>query len=79
MSLEVGIIGGIVEALAPVADPEVIAEAVNDYLEDHPEATCPIDDTAGEGDTGKVWSADKTAGEVATLTSAITRLWKIVC
>ena len=71
MSLEVGIIGGIVEALAPVADPEVIAEAVNDYLEDHPEATCPIDDTAGEGDTGKVWSADKTAGEVATLTSAI--------
>ena len=71
MSLEVGIIGGIVEALAPVADPEVIAEAVNDYLEDHPEATCPIDDTAGEGDTGKVWSADKSAGEVATLTEAI--------
>lgn len=71
MSLEVGIIGGIVEALAPVADPEVIAEAVNDYLENHPEATCPIDDTAGEGDTGKVWSADKTAGEVATLTEAI--------
>ena len=74
MSLEVGIIGGIVEALAPVADPEVIAEAVNDYLEDHPEATCPIDDTAGEGDTGKVWSADKSAGEVATLTEAITEL-----
>lgn len=71
MSLEVGIIGGVVEALAPVADPEVIAEAVNDYLEEHPEATCPIDDTAGEGDTGKVWSADKTAGEVASLTEAI--------
>lgn len=71
MSLEVGIIGGIVEALAPVADPEVIAEAVNDYLEDHPEATCPIDDTAGEGDTGKVWSADKSAEEVSSLTEAI--------
>lgn len=78
MSLEVGIIGGIVEALAPVADPEVIAEAVNDYLEDHPEATCPIDDTAGEGDTGKVWSADKTAGEIASLTEAIAPLNGIV-
>lgn len=74
MSLEVGIIGGIVEALALVADPEVIAEAVNDYLEEHPEATCPIDDTAGEGDTGKVWSADKTAGEVTTLTEAIEKI-----
>ena len=71
MSLEVGIISGIVEALAPVADPEVIAEAVNDYLEDHPEATCPIDDTAGEGDTGKVWSADKTDTEVEALKEAI--------
>ena len=30
-----------------------------------------IDDTAGEGDTDKVWSADKTAGEVSTLSSAI--------
>lgn len=74
MSLEVGIIGGIVEALAPVADPEVIAEAVNDYLEDHPEATCPIDDTAGEGDTGKVWSADKTDTEVEALKEAITEI-----
>lgn len=74
MSLEVGIIGGIVEALAPVADPEVIAEAVNDYLEDHPEATCPIDDTAGEGDTGKVWSADKTATEVEGLKEAIEKI-----
>ena len=78
MSLEVGIIGGIVEALAPVADPEVIAEAVNDYLEDHPEATCPIDDTAGEGDTGKVWSADKTATEVEELKEAIGKQTRIV-
>lgn len=30
-----------------------------------------IDDTAGEGDTDKVWSADKMAGEVSTLNSAI--------
>ena len=74
MSIEAGIIGGIVEALAPVADPEVIAEAVNDYLEDHPEATCPIDDTAGEGDTGKVWSADKTWTETEELKEAITPL-----
>lgn len=31
----------------------------------------PIDDTAGIGDTGKVWSADKSANEVGTLNSAI--------
>lgn len=31
----------------------------------------PIDDTAGIGDTGKVWSADKSATEVGTLKSAI--------
>ena len=31
----------------------------------------PIDDTAGVGDTTKVWSADKTAGEVSDLLSAI--------
>lgn len=30
----------------------------------------PIDDTAGVGDTTKVWSADKTAGEVSDLKSA---------
>ena len=37
-----------------------------------PDPTDLIDDTAGDGDTDKVWSADKTAGEVSTLSSAIT-------
>lgn len=61
-----------IKGLAPKPiDPADVSEAVAAYLEEHPEATCPIDDTAGEGDTGKVWSADKTAGEVATLTEAI--------
>ena len=64
----------LIKALAPVADPEVVAQAVEDWLDDHPEAVAPIDDTAGEGDTDKLWSADKTAGEVATLTEAITPL-----
>ena len=36
-----------------------------------PDPTDMIDDTAGDGDTDKVWSADKTAGEVSTLSSAI--------
>ena len=31
----------------------------------------PVDDTAGIGDTGKVWSADKSANEVGTLKSAL--------
>lgn len=31
-----------------------------------------IDDTAGSGDTGKTWSADKLASEVSTLNSALT-------
>ena len=39
-----------------------------------PDPTDIIDDTAGDGDTDKVWSADKTAGEVSTLSSAITNL-----
>lgn len=61
-----------IKGLAPKPiDPADVGTAVAAYLEEHPEATCPIDDTAGEGDTGKVWSADKTAGEVASLTEAI--------
>ena len=61
-----------IKGLAPKPiDPADVGTAVAAYLEEHPEATCPIDDTAGEGDTGKVWSADKTAGEVATLSEAI--------
>ena len=39
-----------------------------------PVLTDLIDDTAGDGDTNKVWSADKTADEVATLSSAIAQL-----
>lgn len=69
--MSIGMIIALIKKLGVTPDPSVIESAVDDYLEEHPEATCPIDDTAGEGDTGKVWSADKTAGEVATLTEAI--------
>ena len=39
-----------------------------------PVLTDLIDDTAGDGDTNKVWSADKSAEEVTSLSSAITTL-----
>ena len=61
-----------IKGLAPKPiDPADVDSAVAAYLEEHPEATAPIDDTAGEGDTDKLWSADKTAGEIASLTEAI--------
>ena len=38
---------------------------------DIPDPTSIIDDTAGDGDTNKVWSADKTDSELADVKSAI--------
>ena len=35
--LNIGVVIGLIKKLAPVASPEVIAQAVNDYLDDHPE------------------------------------------
>lgn len=69
-----GKILALASAVQTPVDPEVIEAAVSDWLDDHPEAVAPIDDTAGEGDTDKLWSADKTAGEVASLTEAIVPL-----
>ena len=74
MSLDMNMVAGLIEVLGDKADPEVIEQAVQDWLDDHPEAVAPIDDTAGEGDTDKLWSADKTAGEVASLSEAIEQL-----
>ena len=65
------IVAGLIGALAPKpdpADPEVIEAAVSDWLDDHPEAACPIDDTAGHGDTDVVWSAGKTYDTIADVT-----------
>ena len=64
----------LIKALAPVADPAVVAEAVEDWLDEHPEAVAPIDDTAGDGDTDKIWSADKTWTENEALKEAIGQL-----
>ncbi len=64
-------LAGMIQALAPGATPEQITQAVDAYLEAHPEAVAPIDDTAGEGDTGKLWSADKTWTETEALKEAI--------
>ena len=71
---ELGTVVALIKSLGEQPDPEVIEQAVSDWLDDHPDAACPIDDTAGEGDTDKVWSADKSAEEVETLSSAITTL-----
>jgi len=63
---------GLIKALAPKPiDPEDVKSAVDDYLDEHPEATCPIDDTAGAGDTGKVLSADKVTEITDELSEAI--------
>ena len=40
-------------------------------ISDGEDGTTVIDDSAGSGDTDKVWSADKTAGEVSDLNSAL--------
>ena len=64
-----------IKGLAPKPiDPADVDTAVAAYLEEHPEATCPIDDTAGEGDTDKVLSADKVTELVDTLSEAIVPL-----
>ena len=70
--LDLGLVRSLIKKFGTTPDPSVIAGAVDDYLEEHPEATAPIDDTAGEGDTGKIWSADKTATVTGELLSAIT-------
>ena len=72
--MNIGMVVGLIKSLGSQPDPEDVAAAVAAYLEEHPEATAPIDDTAGEGDTGKIWSADKSAGEIETLSSAIESL-----
>ena len=70
---ELGVVMALIdEAGSP--DPEVIEQAVSDWLDDHPEAACPIDDDAGEGDTDKVWSADKSAEVTTSLSEAIAPL-----
>ena len=64
----------LINALAPdPIDPEDVATAVAAYLEEHPEAACPIDDTAGEGDTDKVFSADHVTELVNAVLEAIAR------
>ena len=68
---DLGLVQALIDQFGSAPDPEDVAAAVAAYLEEHPEATCPIDDTAGEGDTGKVWSADKIKEETDGLKEAI--------
>ena len=71
MAEDVGLVRSLIKKFGTTPDPSVIEGAVEDYLEAHPEATCPIDDTAGAGDTGKVLSADKVVEITDALSEAI--------
>ena len=42
--MNIGIVIGLIKALAPGVDPEVIEQAVIDWLDDHPEATTTVQD-----------------------------------
>lgn len=68
---DVGFVKMLIQKYGSTPSPADIEEAVNTYLEDHPEAVAPIDDAAGEGDTGKLWSADKVATETESLKEAL--------
>lgn len=69
--MSIGMVIALIKKLGVTPDPEVIEAAVNDWLDEHPEAACPIDDTAGEGDTDKVLSADKVTELVNAVLEAI--------
>ena len=69
--MNIGMIVGLIKSLGSQPDPGDVEAAVAAYLEEHPEATAPIDDPAGEGDTGKIWSADKSAEVTTSLSEAI--------
>lgn len=42
--MNMGIVAGLIKALAPGVDPQVIEQAVTDWLNDHPEATTTVED-----------------------------------
>ena len=42
--MNIGIVIGLIKALAPGVDPEIIEQAVMDWLDDHPEATTTVQD-----------------------------------
>lgn len=42
--MNIGIVIGLIKALAPGVDPEVIEQAVQDWLDEHPEATTTVQD-----------------------------------
>ena len=71
--MNIGIIIGLIKALAPGVDPDVIEQAVSDWLDDHPEATTTVQD--GSITEAKL-AQDVLAylAEIDTLSSAITRM-----
>ena len=68
---DIGLVRSLIKKYGTAPDPSVIEAAVDAYLEAHPEATCPIDDTAGAGATAKVLSADKVVEITGAISEAI--------
>ena len=71
--MNMGIVAGLIKALAPGVDPEVIEQAVTDWMDDHPEATTTVED--GSITEAKL-AQDVLAelGEINELKEAITEL-----
>lgn len=68
--MNIGIVIGLIKALAPGVDPEVIEQAVMDWLDDHPEATTTVQDgSITEAKLAQDVLAD--LAEIDTLSNAI--------
>ena len=72
MSLDMGMVSGLIAALAPEADPATIEQAVKDWLDDHPEATTTVQDgSITEAKLAQDVLAD--LAEIDTLSEAIAK------
>ena len=71
--MNIGIVIGLIKALAPGVDPAVIEQAVTDWLDDHPEATTTVQDgSITEAKLAQDVLAD--LAEIEELKEAITNL-----
>lgn len=71
--MNIGIVIGLIKALAPGVDPEVIEQAVSDWMDDHPEATTTVQDgSITEAKLAQDVLAD--LAEIETLSEAIAPL-----
>lgn len=70
---DTGMVVGLIKALGGTPDPAVITEAVNDWLDDHPEATTTVEDgsiTKAKLDSNLAGAIDD-VGELKTAIDAV--------